>query len=602
MFFLGMLAVFQILFFPGLIFRALYHPKGKFFFQLSVVVTTSMLVNFLLFYLLVYLHLYTRLAVLIVIGLEVLALLWLYRSIFHIRLDDMAEWLRSAADEVKESGLAWFRSDEKSAAVRFLRTLGIALILTVALTIAYWFVAHLWKNIGSVFNIWDAVVSWNAWAEAWAQNRIPRVHLTYPQLLPINLSLTYLLMGNFKIVFFAKAIMPVFAILTVLTILELAVTEKKYGYLIAVAFTYVLYKHFLGEYINEGYADIPVAFMAFVALIPYIRNEDVLADKKDFILGMILATAAGLLKQVGLYVLVLLPVLAFLNSKAKSKKQVGFLLAVLAVAVAVELTWYLPRGIEVLQGSKGLGLDQYLAHSADVQETNNLLLRPWLALLSLGKYLALFVFPLAALPLLPRRWRWLNILVILPFSLLWGVVASYSTRNLSLVFPTVAVVCGLGLQVILDWICRLLGRIKLGRLSAAFLILLVLAPIVYYGIKLDDQTLTAKWEKKQSQIFSPSLNEQLYALEFTNGCNTVVTNYPMDYLPGLEGHWINSYLNDYPSYQKFIADPSVCWLLVPGDSVTKDIKQDIKAKLADGTYTLLYDTKEWVPYQLIKIR
>lgn len=602
MFFLGTLAIFQILLFPGLIFRALFHPKGKFFFQLSVVVTISMLVNFLLFYPMVFLHIYTRLAVLIVIGLEVMTLLWLYRGMFRTRLDDVASKLRTFGEEIKESVAAWFKTDIESPAVRLLRGLGIALLLTLGSVLTVWFIGRIWNNLGTVFNSWDSLISWNTWAQTWAQGIVPNLKRTYPQLLPINLSLTYVLIGNFKISFFAKAVMPIFAALTMLTLLELAFSEKKYGYLIGVTLVYLLYKHFLYEYLSEGYADIPVAFMALTALVPYFRNEDLLADKKDFILSVILAAAAALMKQVGLYVLALLPVMAFLNSRARSKKLVKFALLVLAGGVLLVLPWYLPLGINLLQGAMSSGIERYLAHSSDVQNTTNPLLRPWYAVLSLEKYAALYAFALISIPLLARRWRWLIVLLIVPFTLLWGMVVSYSARNLTLTFPVVAVVCGLGLQVVLDWLCRLLGRIKLGRLSAAFLILLVLAPIVYYGIKLDDQTLTAKWEKKQSQIFSPDLNEQLYALEFTDGCNTVVTNYPMDYLPGLEGHWINSYLNDYPSYQKFIADPSVCWLLVPGDSVTKDVKQDIKAKLADGTYTLLYDTKEWVPYQLIKIR
>ena len=81
--------------------------------------------------------------------------------------------------------------------------------------------------------------------------------------------------------------------LSLLTLLELAFSEKKYGYLIGVTLVYLLYKHFLYEYLSEGYADIPVAFMALTALVPYFRNEDLLADKKDFILTVILAAAAA---------------------------------------------------------------------------------------------------------------------------------------------------------------------------------------------------------------------------------------------------------------------------------------------------------------------
>jgi hypothetical protein len=603
MFFLGVLAVFQILFFPGLIFKALYHPKGKFFFQLSVVVTTSMLVNFLLFYAMILLHIYTRTSVLIVIGLEVIALLWLYRGMFRARLDDLGDKCKSVWVSLKENAAAWFSSENNTAAVRVLRGLVIAVFLMLSLSLVNWFFKRVSNGFGSVFNTWDAIVSWNAWAESWAQGIVPNVHLTYPQLLPINLSLTYILTGNYEVSFFAKAIMPIFALLTVLTILELAFSEKKYGYLIAVVLVYLLYKKFLSEYIADGYADIPVAFMALTALVPYLRREDVLADRKEFILSVILAAAAGLMKQVGLYILLLLPVAAFLNAKPRTKKLAWFCLAVLAGGVLLVLPWYLPRGLSVLQGQYQSGLDVYLTHSTQVQNTSSLLMRPVLAMMSLGKYAALYAFAAASIFLLKRRWRLLIIFFILPFTLLWGMVASYSVRNLSLTFPLLAVVTGLGLQVCLDWGWGILSRIKVGRISAAFLLLVLAAPIIYFGLKLDDEKIIADWQAAQWQIFHPGINEQLAALDFSQeGCQSILTNYPVNYLPGMQGRQINFYFDDFDVYTQYAADPSVCWMLVPLTSADDAVLDDIDAKLADGTYTLLYDTNNWVPYELIKVR
>jgi len=122
----------------------------------------------------------------------------------------------------------------------------------LAVSLLFWFLRRLTNNFGSVFNTWDAVVSWNSWAQIWAQGKIPDVQLTYPQLLPLNLSLTYLLTGNYELSFFAKAVMPIFALLTVLTIAELALEQKQYGYLIAVSVTYLLYKKVLGRLHHRG--------------------------------------------------------------------------------------------------------------------------------------------------------------------------------------------------------------------------------------------------------------------------------------------------------------------------------------------------------------
>jgi hypothetical protein len=603
MFFLGILAVFQILFFPGLIFRALYHPRGKFFFQLSVVIAISMLFNFLIFYAMILLHIYTRTAVLIIIGLEILALLWLYRSIFSTSLDDLAHSIRDEIDKVKQSFQSWFSIENSSPAITVLRGLVIVVFLVLALSLTYWFFRRLPNNFGSVFNSWDSVVSWNAWAETWAQGQTPRIHLTYPQLLPINLSVTYVLIGNTHIDLFAKAIMPLFALLIVLTLLEMAHGEKKYGYLIAVVIFYLLCKKFLLEYLTEGYTDLPVAFMGWIAMIPFIRNKDILADKKEFILGMIITAAASLTKQVGLYLLLILPVISYINTKNKSRKQFWFCLIVLVLAGLVTFTWYLPLGIDILQGNQSLGIDRYVNHANNVLDTTSLWLRPVYAMLTLGKYLAVFAFSAVAAIFLDRRWRLIILFYIIPFTLLWGIIASYSERNLAMVFPFWAAASGLGIAFCLDWGWGLLSKIKTGKLGTVFLILLVLAPFVYFGLKLDDDTLTAKWRDTKSQIFSPSINEQLYALDYSKpGCKTILTNYPVAFLPGLEDRQITFLYTDYGMYLKYIADPSICWMLVPGNFALDEVKQDIDAKLANGTYTLIYDEDQWVPYQLIQIR
>ena len=603
MYFWGVLAIFQILFFPGLIFRSLYKPKGGFFFQLSVVAATSMLANFLLFYPLASFHLYTKTVVLVVIGLELAALIWLYRGIFRTRLDDVSENIRQWASRVVENVLEMFKGEKYSPTLRVLRGIFLLGFLGLALSLLFWFFRRLTNNFGSVFNTWDAVVSWNAWAQAWAQGIIPRVHFTYPQLLPINWSLTYLLTGNYEICLFAKAIMPLFALLTVLTIFELAYEKKEYAYLIAVAVVYLLYKKFLGEYIADGYADVPVAFMAWIALIPYLRNDDLLQDKKEFILSMILAAAAGVTKQVGLYILALIPLIAFLQTKHKSKKLAGYCLIVLGLAVVLVLPWYLPRLISVLQGNIDIGLSAYVSHSSNVFDTTSLVKKTGLAFLGLGKYVILYALLLPAIFMLRKKYWPLIVFYLIPFSILWGMFISYDTRTLSMTFPLLAVITGLVVAVCVEFCCRLFTKLKLGRLGAAFLVLLILLPVLYFGLRWNDEKLTALYEENQSEIFSAKINEQLYALDFSRGdCQSILTNYPVSFLPGMKERQINFYFTDFGMYEKYAADPTICYMLVPGSAALDTVKQDIAQKVENGTYQLLFTTDDWVPYQLIQIR
>ena len=56
-------------------------------------------------------------------------------------------------------------------------------------------------NTGTVFSGWDTLFSWNAYAEKWASGRVPDIGGMYPQLVPANWSLSYLLQGKDAVYF-----------------------------------------------------------------------------------------------------------------------------------------------------------------------------------------------------------------------------------------------------------------------------------------------------------------------------------------------------------------------------------------------------------------
>jgi hypothetical protein len=602
MFFTGIIALAQILLLPGMIFRSLYKFKGGFFYQLSVIISISMLLNATLIYPLVLLHLYTKLNILGLIIIEFLVLIWQYRNIFKNKIDDVGEAISKYASEVWNQMNDLFQSRSSSAATIVLRNILVICFLGLAISLVFWFLRRLTNNFGTVFNTWDAVVSWNGWAQIWSQNKVPSTHLTYPQLLPLNLSLTYLLIGNSQVSLFAKAVMPIFALMAVLMVFELAFQEKHYGYLIAVILIYLMYKKFLADYISDGYADIPVAFMTITALVPYFRNEDLLQKKKEFILSIMLASAAALTKQVGLFILFLLPITSLLNSKSRSNSQTKRTLLWFGVGFLLILPWYLPVGIGVLKDFSQLGIAQYISHSTQVQSSDSPLLRLGEAFIHLGKYLFLYLFMIPAFFLVKRRFKLLILFFLIPFSILWGIIASYSERNLSITFATLAVICGLGFEGLFEYGFQLLDLIRIGQLKAAFLFLLILFPIGYFSWKLTDKKIINIWTEAQSQIFSPEIDDQLYAMDRSDpNCKLILTNYPVNYLPGFEGTQLNSYFNDYGIYEKYLLNTTVCWMLVP-NGIDSSVNDEIEQNLNDGKYELLFTTDKWIPYRLIKIR
>lgn len=602
MFLLGILAIIQIVFLPGLIFNRLYRIQGGFFFRLSSIFATSLILNFLAVYGLALLKIYTRPVFLVLVILEFFALIWLYRSDFKVNLDQWAEKITNSKDDIIADIKQLFSAQQFSPAMLLLRQTLQAVILGVAVSLVIWFVRRLTNNFGTVFNTWDAVVAWNTWAQIWATNQIPNQTGMYPQLLPANLSITYLLTANAEVVMFAKAIMPLFSIMIILTLFELAVVQKRIGYFIAIIISYLMLKKFTGDILTDGYADIPVTFMVFMAFIPIFRNPDLLLNKNEFILGGIFTAGAALTKQVGIYCLGIYPVIALLTTSKLNKEKVKNALFCFSIAALIAIVWYMPKLILIMKdftNSNLAALTDVAAHTYQDVSTSK---RMFLAFTGLGKYLAVYLITIPFLFLLKKRFRLVVALFILPFSILWSIIASYDPRNLAITFPIVAVVVGLGLDKLMDLVLILFSRIKTGKVWAVSLIGFIFLFVIGASFLFSDQEIISAQREKQKQIFSPEINEQIYSLPFDQGgCSKIITNYPVMYLPGLEDNQVNSYFSDYGVYQILIKDPSSCWMLVP-NYAEDSIKREIQSKLGSGEYTLLFETKKWVPYMLVQIK
>ena len=61
-------------------------------------------------------------------------------------------------------------------------------------------------SLGQVFEAWDAIVSWDRWATIYASNNLPVDTHYYPQLLPVIISIPYVLINDNTIVIFSHRI------------------------------------------------------------------------------------------------------------------------------------------------------------------------------------------------------------------------------------------------------------------------------------------------------------------------------------------------------------------------------------------------------------
>ena len=114
-------------------------------------------------------------------------------------------------------------------------------VAAAAVVLMIAFAAHALWHAGDIFQQWDAVVSWNRWAQDWAGNHLPRTTAEYPQLLPCNMSLSYVFLQDASIWFFAKGFMFLFCLLLLLGMFDLYRRTGQIGYALGVLVTYGLF-------------------------------------------------------------------------------------------------------------------------------------------------------------------------------------------------------------------------------------------------------------------------------------------------------------------------------------------------------------------------
>ncbi len=633
MFVMGILAVLQVAAIPGgIAYRALKIHQGI----LQSIVTIFMLsltINYVAGLALVALGLYLRPVALALLALEVLALAWLYRRAFLTPLGAVAQVVLARSAEFLLSFVPKPEPDSSRAFAKVLKAaLGLTLGIMAVSSIA-WVGRVFIDNLGSVFNSWDAVLSWNRWALAWSQNQFPSGTWQYPQLLPLNWSMIYVITGS-SMQLFSKAIMPLFSLFILLMIFDLGLDAARagsglpaLGFFLAVVITRLMLKKFLGDYITEGYADIPVAFAGFVPIYTLLKArqlEDASQRVKAAQLGMLLAGGAAVAKAAGVVTLGLYPLLAWLvldrrpglastpsfKKRGEESKAYPFLAEVggrpgwrsmapaLGAALLIALPWYAFKQAQIWQGSDQSNVA--IVTSA-IYEGAGLGQRALAAWQSLGKYAYLIAFLVLALPVFDRAYRWIVALVVLPFCLSWALFFSYDTRNLALALPLIGLAGGVALGRLAELGIDLLAQLRSARLRAYSLAALGLLALAGVGLLLPDQKLEAQQVEQQREIFSPELNARLYDYVDKHGPEMrIATNYPVAALPGLEQMQVNFWYQDFDTYQGLVANGEVNYLLAPS-RMDGRIEADIEQNLASGAYKLLFEDDGYVPYRFIKI-
>lgn len=214
--------------------------------------------------------------------------------------------------------------------------------------------------MGSVFTIWDSVVSWNHWAVEWFSNSQPIDTKRYAQLIPTNFSVTYSYMRSSTLQFFAKCFMPLFAVYFLLLMFDLGLTTNNYSYFVGLIASQYILKRFYSLLISSGYVDVAGVFFTFITVHTLLKASNTKDEQEKIryvMFGFIFAAGTVLTKQNGLFVFGIFPILAYLTvikniTTLTTREKIQKMTIIFGLSLILLLPWYVFNELRILAGAK----------------------------------------------------------------------------------------------------------------------------------------------------------------------------------------------------------------------------------------------------------
>lgn len=432
---LGLLGIIQTIFLPGILILHFAKIKTQSIIQKYIYVfALSLFANYTIVTVLVLLKIYVKNVVLLIIVFEVLLFVFLFvkKRITFSDNNNFTELFYFLSSLIKQN------------------TTTVKLLIFSSLIVVLFYVSLFISNIGTIFYFVDTVnnIHWNTWSLDFAHNILPVQSSHFPQLIPANWSISYLLIDKMNIHFFPKSFMPLFFLGNLLMFFDLAVQNKKYVYLIALII-YGLFAPIIYNvvFIADGNGDLPVSFFAFLAFYAYLKRDATTFDLKEHIIIFLFAATAAGTKLAGFYVFFFMSIVCLyyllINFKSLNKKEIWTLIFLVILILSVNLFWYFMKP-EVMAG--GLHQPEWLA----VGYLNILKSALHLLYYNLGLPVLAFFILTFSFSLFVKESRYITIVFVIPPLILWMFKYSADFRNLSFVVPFLSYVSAFGLMKIIE--------------------------------------------------------------------------------------------------------------------------------------------------------
>jgi len=597
----AVVSFFQLTFIPGFILFKFLRIKGN--TPIKVILYSfafSLFVNYLIVYHLTLAGSYTPVSAYIILAAELILIIFLAVK-GRLRIE------RSLHLEMP----AGFRGLVQNA-------IPVSMLLILAGSLYLFF-----SNLGSVFTHWDAVFSWNRWAIDWYLNDIPGLTYLYPQLIPANWSLSYVLMQDHTLQFAAKSIMPLFAIFILFVFYDLYLVKKNAVFVLSIFFFSALSLLYSFSYIDSGYVDFAVAFFSMLTFHAILRSDPDDPGSNNIVV-LLFATAAAATKQAGLIILIF-SVIWLVWRMVKNRKTLSPGKATAKILsyifiILLGLYWYIIKLIDIARGRDFSSL-KFLFVDIHHEATLIQRLANGLENLRASPVFFLILIALSLFSLFNRRARWFTLGITIPSITIWGLFFSYDDRNIIVSFPFLAYSASYGMAYLLRilrlrklkeyFISKLPGlsvrkpkvKIRLwpGRVLFLLVFIAVLGSIFLVGAYGD--IIKQNQIEKQKTIGNLELNQMIFDHKEQYGIDgKIITDYYwITVLPGFEGSSSKIFLendnfvilSNSDSYELVdpisLAEEDTFGFLI-SDMYYKDplLKSNFDLKIRSGEYSHLF--------------
>ena len=470
MFLIGISSLIQCWFLPGLLLS--YKLKQiSFIDRIILSLPLSIVVNYILVIFLLNINFFNQLILIFIFIFEICLLVYFFKkNLFKISI-------------IKIPGIILN-------SLNFLNIILVVIFLYLAI-----------KSFGKIIYPGDPYVMWNSWAIDIFENKLPIKNLDYPIGYPALQAISYKMIGTYKIEFFAQAIQIIYPLFSLLVLIRIITITNNNLFSFVLLFFSLLILNQFRHTLYIGFVDTILVFCStlLIYLIELIRNNKKLFYENNFliILGIILC-APGLIKQTGLYISFISPLILFLFLDLKFKiNHIKNILILSLIITFIVSPWYLYKIFYVINdfGSANavnlISLHEEKTFIEKIHRTSKLIF-------GLGIYL---IIPMFLISLSKKDSRKFLAFIILPYYFIWSFLYGNDARNFALILPFVAFVLAESVFVIDNHIIK-----KIDKSLKSFLPIIIIISLLlflnekrnydYMFIKNQKQVQNRTWHKE----------------------------------------------------------------------------------------------------------